>query len=224
MKRARSYLWPTRLTESRRHHGGIAMLRVFVLFMALGHGMALADPNHEIDTANWIALPISSIDGFFPTPWSCGGAAPSPQALVQFHENWHCTNPDHSGTNWGNRFFGFHKQFLLDYDRYLTSLGEPHVQTWVAAPGALIPPAHGGRTANTACTVCQALPNSFKLPAAGGTLDSFASVTAIGDAIVGWHNTNHGNIAAAGGTGSCGGSSADMVILSCVGRSESPPS
>ena len=94
------------------------MLWVFVLFMALGNGMALADPNHEIDTANWIALPISSIDGFFPTPWSCGGAAPSPQALVQFHENWHCTNPDHSGTNWGNRFFGFHKQFLLGYDRY----------------------------------------------------------------------------------------------------------
>ena len=210
MKRARSYLWPTRLKESRRQHAGIAMLWVFVLFMALGNGMALADPNHEIDTANWIALPISSIDGFFPTPWSCGGAAPSPQALVQFHENWHCTNPDHSGTNWGNRFFGFHKQFLLGYDRYLTSLGEPHVQTWVAAPGALIPPAHGGRAANTACTVCQALPNSFKLPAAGGTLDSFASVTAIGDAIVGWHNTNHGNIAAAGGTGSCGGSSADM--------------
>jgi hypothetical protein len=185
-------------------------LLMTLFWLSLGNGLALADPNHEVDTANWIALPISSIDGFFPTPWTCGGAAPSPQVLVQFHENWHCSNPDHTGSNWGNRFFGFHKQFLLGYDRFLTLLGEPHVQTWVAAPGAFIPPAHGGRAANTACATCQALPNSFKLPAAGGTLDSFASVTAIGDAIIGWHNTNHGRIAAAGGTGACGGSSADM--------------
>jgi len=99
---------------------------------------------------------------------------------------------------------------LLGYDRYLTSVGEPHIQTWVAAPGALIHPAHSGRPADAPCTTCQALPSSFKLPAAGGTLDSFASVTAIGDAIVGWHNTNHGRIAAAGGTGSCSASSADM--------------
>ncbi len=175
-----------------------------------GPGPALADPNHEADTANWIALPLSSIDGFFPTAWSCSGAAPSPQSVLQFHRNWHCANPDHTGANWGNRFFGFHKQFLLGYDRYLTSVGEPHIQTWVAAPGALIPPAHSGRPNDAPCTTCQALPSSFKLPAAGGTLDSFASVTAIGDAIVGWHNTNHGRIAAAGGTGSCSGSSADM--------------
>lgn len=39
--------------------------------------LAFADPNHEIDTANWIALPLSSIDGFFPTPWGCGGPAPA---------------------------------------------------------------------------------------------------------------------------------------------------
>lgn len=186
-----------------------ALLTVFI-WSSLGSGLALADPNHEIDTANWIALPISSIDGFFPTTWTCAGAAPSPQAIVQFHQNWHCTNPDHTGSNWGNRFFGFHKQFVLGYDRYLSSIGEPHVQTWVAAPAALIPPAHSGRAADTACATCQALPNSFKLPAAGGTLDSFASVTAIGDAIVGWHNTNHGRIAASGGTGSCFGGSADM--------------
>jgi len=180
-------------------------LLIALCWSTWGSGLAVADPNHEVDTANWIALPLSGIDGFFPTPWICGGTAPSPQTLVQFHQNWHCSNPDHIGSNWGNRFFGFHKQFQLGYDRYLTSLGESHVQTWVAAPGALIPPAHGGRAANTACTACLALPNSFKLPAAGGTLDSFASVTAIGDAIVGWHNQNHGNIAAAGGTGSCGG-------------------
>ena len=195
----------------------IHSLGAAICIALIGTGLAVAnpsheaaDPNHEIDTANWIALPLTSIDGFFPTPWTCAGAAPAPQALIQFHQNWHCTNPDHTGTNWGNRFFGFHKQFLLGYDRYLTSLGEPHVQTWVAAPGALIPPAHGGRAANSPCTNCLALPSQFKLPAAGGTLDGFASVTAIGDAIVGWHNTNHGRVAQAGGTGGCSGGSADM--------------
>ncbi|QPD05847.1 MAG: exported protein of unknown function [Candidatus Nitrospira kreftii] len=188
----------------------IAVTLAVALTLCFGNDRAIADPNHEADTANWIALPLSGIDGFFPTPWSCSGAAPSSQSVLQFHRNWHCANPDNTGPNWGNRFFGFHKQFLLGYDRYLTSVGEPHIQTWVAAPGALIPPAHSGRPADAPCTTCQALPSSFKLPAAGGTLDGFASVTAIGDAIVGWHNTNHGRIAAAGGTGSCSASSADM--------------
>src|SRR5690349_11217789 len=116
-----------------------AALLLMLIWSTIAGVPALADPNHEVDTPNWIALPLSSVDGFFPTAWTCGGAAPSPQAIVQFHQNWHCTNPDHTGSNWGNRFFGFHKQFLLGYDRYLTSVGEPHVQTWVAAPGALIP-------------------------------------------------------------------------------------
>ena len=189
---------------------GLVMNCVLALLLFLGSTVSRADPNHEIDTANWIALPISAVDGFFPTPWDCGGPAPAPQIMLQFHQNWHCNNPDHIGANWGNRFFGFHKQFLLGYDRYLASIGEPYVATWVAAPGALIPPAHGGRPSNAPCTTCLALPTSFKLPAAGGTLDTFASVTAIGDAIVNWHNTNHGRIAAAGGSGSCSAGSADM--------------
>lgn len=182
--------------------------RIFVLLLLAP--AAYADVNHEVDTANWIALPISTIDGFFPTAWGCPGAPPATQLMIQFHQNWHCNNPDHTGANWGNRFFGFHKQFLLGYDRYLASVGEPYVQTWVAAPNAIIPPAHGGRPNNASCTTCVDLPNSFRLPSAGGTLDGFATVTAIGDAIVSWHNTNHGRIAAAGGTGSCAGSTADM--------------
>jgi hypothetical protein len=55
----------------------VAFLMV-LMWSSLGSGLALADPNHEIDTANWIALPISGVDGFFPTPWTCGGTAPSP--------------------------------------------------------------------------------------------------------------------------------------------------
>jgi uncharacterized protein YegL len=198
------------MIRGRRGFALLAGLTVVTSVSLAATRRELADLNHEIDTANWIALPISSIDGFFPTPWQCPSGAPATQALIQFHENWHCANPDHSGANWGNRFFGFHKQFLLGYDRYLASIGEPHVQTWVAAPGALIPPAHGGRPANSPCNNCQALPSQFKLPAAGGTLDGFATVTAIGDAIVSWHNSNHSRIAQAGGTGGCSGGSADM--------------
>src|SRR5437588_10145353 len=151
------------------------MARRFVRTVVIAAALAslanalLADINHETDTANWILIPISSVDGFFPTPWACGGAAPAPQSLVQFHQNWHCSNPDHTGPNWGNRFFGFHQQFLLGYDRYLASIGEAYVQTWVADPGALIPPAHGGRANDAPCNTCVALSNSFKLPAAGGT-------------------------------------------------------
>ena len=208
MIKAPGFASSCRQEEWRRYVSMTALIVSCVL--ALGSTASRADPNHELDTAAWIGLPISAIDGFFPTPWDCGGATPSPQIMLQFHQNWHCNNPDHIGANWGNRFFGFHKQFLLGYDRYLASVGEPYVGTWVAAPGALIPPAHGGRASNSPCTTCLALPTSFKLPAAGGTLDTFASVTAIGDAIVDWHNVNHGRIAAAGGAGSCFGGSADM--------------
>ena len=194
----------------RRLSGSIHGIVLFLVLAAPAQ-VVRADVNHEVDTANWIVLPITAIDGFFPTAWACGGVAPATQLMVQFHQNWHCSNPDHTGSNWGNRFFGFHKQFLLGYDRYLASVGEPYVQTWVAAPGALIPPAHGGRLNDAPCTSCVALPSSFKLPSAGGTLDTFGSVTSIGDAIVSWHNTNHGKIAQAGGTGSCGGAvTADM--------------
>ncbi len=157
---------------------------------------ALADPNHVLDTQNFLAQPVSSIGVLFPQPWACGGGAPAPQSVLQLHRNWHCANPDHTGANWGNRFFGFHKQFLLAYDRYLASVGEPYIQTWEAAPNALIPPPHQGRPANTPCLTCLALPSSFRLPAVGGTLDSFPTLTSIGDAIINWHNTNHGRVAA----------------------------
>lgn len=162
---------------------------------------AVADDDEPETT--WLIQTIASIDGFFPTPWACTGAAPSPQSILQFHQNWHCSNPDHAGANWGNRFFGFHKQFLLGFNRYRAIKGFPHVQTWVPAPGVLIPPRHRGRATDTPCPSCLELSDDFRLPVAGGTLDTYPSVTAIGDAIVGWHNTNHGRIAQAGGTGDC---------------------
>ncbi len=173
----------------------LMVLVVLAGVLTLADQTVRADFNHVTDTSNFLALPVASLDGIFPQPWACGGAAPSPQSVVQLHANWHCANPNHVGPNWGNRFFGFHKQFLLAYDRYLASVGESFIQTWEAAPGALIPPPHQGRPANTACPTCLALPSQFRLPAAGGTLDAFTSLTAIGDAVINWHDTNHGRIA-----------------------------
>jgi hypothetical protein len=192
---------------------------IFAIF-GITH-LVTADPGNVIDTQDWIALPIADVDGFFPTPWvrACGSTSPNPQSMLQFHQNWHCTNPDHTGPNWGNRFFGFHKQFLFGYNNFLATRGQPNVQTWVPFPGAIIPPPHGGRPSNTPCNACIALPDFFKPSSMGGTLDSYASVSAIGDGIVHWHNINHGNIALAGGTGGCGGA----PDMNCPARSPNDP-
>ncbi|OIW32482.1 hypothetical protein CONLIGDRAFT_642190 [Coniochaeta ligniaria NRRL 30616] len=177
------------------------------LQLALWTSHAVADPDHVADTANWLQLPVSSIDGFFPTPWACGDTAPNPQNILQFHRNWHCTNPDRGTADWGRRFFGFHRQFLQGYDRYLASIGETYVQTWLAGQGAQIPVQHGTRPKNAPCSTCLDLDKSFKVPAVGGTLDTFTSVADIGAAIVGWHNSNHGRIATSSCSGSCGSDS-----------------
>jgi hypothetical protein len=46
-----------------------------------------ADPDNIIDTQDWVALPIANVDGFFPTPWECGGVTPNPQDMLDFHFN-----------------------------------------------------------------------------------------------------------------------------------------
>lgn len=184
---------------------------------------ALADDDEPL--TSFMVQPINTIDGYFPTPWGCGVFGitdPGTQSVLQFHLNWHCNNPDNTGVNWGNRFFGFHKQFLLGYDRYSAANGFSYTQTWVPAPGALIPPRHRGRAANTPCNTCVALPNTFRLPAVGGTLDTFATVDAIGNAIVNWHNINHGRIGAAGGT-DCNTVQGPRGDMSCVGQSPRDP-
>ncbi|PKS07412.1 hypothetical protein jhhlp_006015 [Lomentospora prolificans] len=170
-----------------------------LLLSLLLAGLVVADPDHEIDTANWLRIPVSDIDGFNPTPWRCSGAAPNVQTILEFHRNWHCTNPDRSSFNWGRRFFGFHKQFLQGYNRYLASIGEPNIQTWVAAKDAPVPPAHGSRQKNAICTACLDLADDFKVPAVGGRLDTYQTVSKIAEDIVRWHNLNHGFIGSSGG-------------------------
>jgi von Willebrand factor type A domain/Common central domain of tyrosinase len=183
---------------------------IMAMSIVIGTNPVAADLDHEIDTIDWVATPIADVDGFFSTPWGCdmfGVPDPGTQDMLQFHYNWHCSNRDNVGINWGNRFFGFHKQFLLGYDRFLASRGEPFVKTWVAGKDVPIPPSHSGRPKGTPCTSCIDLPLAFQLGSVvnGGTLENFQSISDIGAAIVTWHNTNHGNIAAAGGTGGCAG-------------------
>lgn len=166
--------------------------------------LVAADP--DSNTQDWINLPIADVDGFFPTPWACGGATPNPQNMLDFHYNWHCTNLDASTQvlNWGDRFFGFHKQFVFGYNNFLAARGYPNVKTWIPGPGVPIPPDHRGRASNTPCNDCLALLPVYLLPPAG-TLNNYVSTDKLGKDIVVWHNENHGNIAAAGGTGDCPG-------------------
>jgi hypothetical protein len=116
--------------------------------------------------------------------------------MVQFHANWHCTNP-FSVPHWGNRFFGFHKQFIFGYNHFLASRGEKNVKTWEPAPGQLIPPGHNGRPKNVPCTTCVSLLDKYKLPALA---NNFPTVNALGlDIGPTWHGTNHLRIADSGG-------------------------
>jgi hypothetical protein len=184
---------------------------LFVLSFATFH--ASADPDHETDTASWLQKQISDIDGFSPTPWLCGGPAPNPPSVLEFHANWHCTNRDNVPVNFGNRFFGFHKQFLQGYNAYLASVGESNIQVWEPSQGAIIPPAHSGRDKNQPCGACQPLEARFRVPPSG-QLNTFATLDALGRGIITWHNNNHGSIASAGGTGSCLQNRADMACPS----------
>ncbi|KAE9377241.1 hypothetical protein N431DRAFT_436498 [Stipitochalara longipes BDJ] len=179
---------------------------ILVFAFLLSSSSVVADPDNIVDTQDWVALPIADVDGFFPTAWECGGVTPNPQNMLDFHYNWHCTNQDDSTSvlNWGNRFFGFHKQFIHGYNNFLAARGEPNVKTWIPGPNVPIPPEHRGRASNTPCAQCLALSPEYLLPPAG-TLNTFTSTNSLGMSIVNWHNSNHGNIAAAGGTGDCPG-------------------
>src|SRR5688572_4319207 len=117
-----------RLTGSHRTAANALVALAFSLLFLGAGSYALADDDEPLTT--FLTLPISTIDGYFPTPWACLSSDPGTQSVLQFHLNWHCTNPDNTGPNWGNRFFGFHTQFTLGFDRYAASVGFPYTQTW----------------------------------------------------------------------------------------------
>ena len=174
----------------------------------------VADPDHEQDTAAWLLVPVDSIDGLVPTPWNCGGNIPTPQSIVQFHANWHCTNSP-STSHFGNRFFGFHRQFIFGYNHFLATLGESNVKTWEPTTDPLnpIPPGHNGRPKNVPCTTCIPLPDRYKLPFLA---QNFLTLDQLGRDLTGgmlnWHGNNHLSIAdSGGGSKTCnGGTHPDM--------------
>ena len=176
----------------------------------------LGDTNHEIDTQNWLAVPVADVDGIFPTPWKCSTADPGVQSILHLHENWHCTNPGVLNDRFGARFFGFHKQFLQGYNAFLAKSGEPNVQVWYPEPGKLIPPDHGGRGPNRPCAGCTSPGEFHRLPG----LAKWATLDDLGRDINGWHGGIHGALAGAGGTGNCGAGYPD---IGCTGYSPADP-
>jgi hypothetical protein len=178
-------------------------LTLGVLFLMLSWSARV--PGQE-PSITYTALPAP-----FPLPWLCSPPAPSPQTLLNFHRNWHCSNPDNSPlVNWGNRFLGFHKQYILDFDlwRVAQSPALDRIETWQPGPSAVIPDAHTcengvTRPADTAAPTT-ALPSNFRVAAVGGTLDSYANANDIGNDIVGWHNGVHNSINSVAGCNDMG--------------------
>ncbi|HWI84970.1 MAG TPA: vWA domain-containing protein, partial [Sphingomonas sp.] len=138
-----------------------------------------------------------------PIAWGCGALngfppAPATQAILDVHMNWHCSFDDTINqslgrfANDGNKFFGFHRQFIYAFNRYRQSQGVPFVQTWMPFSGASIPFGHGGRADGAACGTCSVLPNSKRLPSAGGTLNpAVTTMEDYGNGLVPWHNNQH---------------------------------
>ncbi|MFC3718762.1 VWA domain-containing protein [Deinococcus metalli] len=180
-------------------------------------GAALANPAEDAVLSNFLAQPASGLgDMMAPSPWMCGTLFgipdPGTQAILDLHMNWHCSydntiNPALGRfPNDGNRFFGFHRQFLYTFNTFRQAQGLPFVQTWMPFPNAVIPLGHSTRPDNTPCpptpiatTVsgrwtigCTSLPNSQRLPAAGGTLDpTVTTIEDYGNGLVPWHNGSH---------------------------------
>ncbi|HWH08569.1 MAG TPA: VWA domain-containing protein [Candidatus Thermoplasmatota archaeon] len=131
-----------------------------------------------------------------PRPWTCGGAGPSPQSILNDHLNWHCTYPDSTwgSNNGGARFLGYHRQMILNYDIWRTTAPNnyPRIQTWNPSSG-VVPFAHdclnGVNRAANAPGSFSALPNSFTPP----NLYTYTPQS-LGTGIVTWHNNIHNQI------------------------------
>ncbi|MDB5046668.1 MAG: hypothetical protein JWQ08_2718 [Deinococcus sp.] len=173
----------------------------------LAGSYAAADAVESATLASYLTQPVPSLGGLLePLPaWGCGGPTP-PLSILSVHFNWHCTfdatiNPSvGSFPNDGNRFFGFHRQFLYAYNLYRQSQGRPFLQTWMPSAGASLPLGHATRPDLAACTNCTPLPANFRLPAAGGTLNpATTTLEDYGSSLVPWHNGTHVAMAQAGG-------------------------
>ncbi len=172
---------------------------------------AKADPLEDATIASYLTQPVASLgDVIDPVvPWICdtvfGVPNPGTQAILDVHMNWHCSFDDTVNpslgrfANDGNKFFGFHRQFIYAYNRYRQSQGVPFVQTWMPFPGASIPLGHAGRLDGAPCTNCASLPLSQRLPTAGGTLNpATTTLQDYGNGLVPWHNGIHVRLSQSG--------------------------
>jgi hypothetical protein len=204
--------------------------RAFSLIVILSLGMMpviLANPAEDALTNGWLAQPVASVDGLNVLPWACsapfGVPDPGTQSILQMHFNWHCSFDNTlvpslgSLPNDGNRFFGFHRQFIFAFNRYRAANGAPFVQTWSPSPGSAIPLGHGARADAATCPTCQSLPNQYRVPAAGGTLSTatFPTIDALGNSIVFYHNTQHSRIAQSGPSVNCNTGTTSLASDMC---------
>ncbi|KAH6695221.1 hypothetical protein F5X68DRAFT_186713 [Plectosphaerella plurivora] len=191
-------------------------MALLLSFLILPGAILAQAPTYELETANFMTTPISNIHGFIPMSWGCNSPAPATQTLLQFHANWHCTYPD-GHPEFGRRFFGFHKQFDLGYRFYLADLGFPFPAPFYPGPGVPVPPGHVSRPQNWPCNSCTSLPASFQ----GNALGGYPTVQALGNAVVGWHNSIHGALT---GNFNCGSqTTAARGDIGCVGTSPRDP-
>ena len=212
-----------------------------------GAGAARANAAEDAVLASFLTQPVSGLGGMMsPMAWGCGALFgipdPGTQTILDMHMNWHCTYDDTINPalgrfpNDGNRFFGFHRQFLYTFNTYRQGQGLPFVQTWMPFPNAVIPLGHGSRPDNTTCpptpiatTVpmrwnigCTSLPNSQRLPAAGGTLNpAVTTIEDYGNGLVPWHNGAHVAMANSGSPN--GASCAGARDIECVTTAPKDP-
>lgn len=187
-----------------KHHPCRTLASVLsAALLALAGSGVRANPLEDSTLANYLNTPVASLgDMLDPIAWGCGALfgipAPATQAILDVHMNWHCSFDDTINpalgrfANDGNKFFGFHRQFIYAFNRYRQSQGVSFVQTWMPFANASIPFGHGGRADAAPCPTCQVLPNAQRLPSAGGTLNpSTTTLQDYGNGLVPWHNNQH---------------------------------
>jgi hypothetical protein len=146
-------------------------------------------------------------------PQMCGLSTAT--TILEQHGYWHCANPVACNDAYGLAFLGFHRQFILDFDRWRLDLGIERLESWDAAPGVPIPGNDEdlstgfthcftgavddatSRPMAAACNGCQALPANL---VGDDNLDDFATLGSVGSWLEcsGWHGAFHCGAAEAG--------------------------
>ncbi len=161
-----------------------------------------------------------------PIPWDSGLAGrdePIQQLIKDDHDNWTsqklpaaCLGTTDDMSDWGDALIQYHRALSDRYDRWRLATGYDRVETWDAAPGAVMTGdgentttaygncASGGtRPAGTVCVNCKAFPTAFIGP---DSLGAYATEGLVGSDMqcktsfnASWHSQLHAQTTAAGG-------------------------